>query len=73
MSVSKINEVIGSSPDGFEAAAESIAQRAYETLRGVRGIEVLEKWVEVGETATRDYKVRVQLLFEMAPETMFEM
>lgn len=73
MSVGKVNEVIGSSPDSFEDAAQCIARRAHDTLRGVRGIEVVEKWVDLGPDASREYRVRVQLLFDMAPETVFQM
>ena len=73
MSVSKVNEVIGSSPASFEEAARGIAKRAHDTLRGVRGLEVLAKWVEIGPDAQREYKVRVQLSFDMAPETVFQM
>lgn len=73
MSVGKVNEVIGSSPQSFEEAAQRIAARAHDTLRGVRGIEVLEKWVDVGPAGAIEYQVRVQLLFDMAPETVFQM
>ena len=73
MSVSKVNEVIGASPRSFEDAAARIAARAHDTLRGVRGLAVLDKWVEVEAEGTRVYRVRAQLLFEMAPETVFQM
>lgn len=74
MSVDKINEIIGSSPLSFEDAVQGIAERAHDTLRGVRGIEVLEKRVELeAETPTgREYWVRGRLIFEMAPETVFQ-
>ncbi len=72
MTVVKVNEVIGSSPHSFEDATQRIARRAHDTLRGVRGIEVLEKWVEIGPDATREYRVRVHLSFDMAPETVFQ-
>ena len=73
MTVAKVNEVIGSSPHSFEDAAQRVVRRAHDTLRGVRGIEVLEKWVDVGPDAAREYRVRVQLSFDMAPETVFQM
>ncbi len=73
MSVSKVNEVIGASPHSFEDAAARIATRAHDTLRGVRGLAVIDKWVEVGPGDARLYRVRAQLLFEMAPETVFQM
>ena len=43
MGVAKVNELIGSSPDGFEEAARSVVARANRTLRGVTGFRVVEK------------------------------
>jgi dodecin len=68
--VSKVNELIGSSPDSFEAAAQSVIDRANRTLRGVTGLEVIEKRVKVSDGRIREYRVRLRLLFEMAPETV---
>jgi flavin-binding protein dodecin len=70
MRVVKRNELIGSSPHGFEAAAQEILARANRTLRGVTGLEVLEKKVEVEGSAIAEYHLRVRLVFEMAPDTV---
>jgi len=70
MWVSKVNELIGSSPDGFEAAARSVVQRANRTLRGIKGIEVLEKRVKVTDGRIVEYRIRLRLVFDMAPETV---
>ncbi len=70
MTVSKVNEVIGSSPDGFEEAARAVVERAHRTLRGITGVEVLEKRVKVEGDAIREYRVHLRLVFEMAPETV---
>ncbi|MEE9607120.1 MAG: dodecin family protein [Myxococcota bacterium] len=70
--LSKVNEVIGSSPRGFEDAARSVIERAHRTLRGVTGIEVLEKRVKVRDNDIVEYRVRLQLVFEMAPETVLD-
>lgn len=70
MWVSKVNELIGSSPDGFEDAARSVVERAHRTLRGVKGIEVLEKRVKVEADRIVEYRVRLRLIFDMAPETV---
>lgn len=69
MWVSKVNELIGSSPVGFEDAARAVVERANRTLRGVTGIEVLEKRVKVEDDRIKEYRVRLRLLFDMAPET----
>jgi flavin-binding protein dodecin len=70
MWVSKVNELIGSSPVGFEEAARSVVLRANRTLRGITGIEVLEKRVKVEDGRIREYRVRLRLVFDMAPETV---
>ncbi|RIL06584.1 MAG: dodecin domain-containing protein [Proteobacteria bacterium] len=67
--ISKVNELIGSSPDGFEDAARSVLARANRTLRGITGIEVLEKRVKVENGRIAEYRVRLRLVFDMAPET----
>jgi flavin-binding protein dodecin len=69
MWVSKVNELIGSSPSGFEEAARSVLLRANRTLRGIKGIEVLEKRVKVERGHITEYRVRLRLVFDMAPET----
>jgi len=69
MWVSKVNELIGSSSEGFEDAARSVVARANRTLRGIKGIEVLEKRVKVVDGRIAEYRVRLRLVFDMAPET----
>ena len=70
MWVAKVNEIIGSSPEGFEEAARAVVERAHRTLRGITGVEVLEKRVKVDAQGLREYRVRLRLVFEMAPETV---
>lgn len=69
MWVGKVNELIGSSTDGFEQAAEAVLARANRTLRGITGIEVVEKRIKVEGDGIVEYRVRLRLLFDMAPET----
>ena len=68
MWISKVNELIGSSPHGFEEAARSVIARANRTLRGITGIEVIEKRVKVKDGRIDEYRVRLRLVFDMAPE-----
>ena len=44
--------------------------RANRTLRGITGIEVLEKRVKVVDGGIAEYRVRLRLVFDMAPETV---
>lgn len=69
MWISKVNELIGSSSEGFEDAARKVLLRANRTLRGITGIEVLEKRVKVEGGRIAEYRVRLRLVFDMAPET----
>ena len=69
MWVSKISEIIGSSPTSFEAAAEAVLARANRTLRGITGIEVVDKRLKVEAGAITEYRIRLRLSFDMAPRT----
>ena len=70
MGVAKVNELIGSSPDGFEEAARCVIARANRTLRGVTGFQVVEKRVKIDGDRIEEYRVRLRLSFDMAPETV---
>ena len=66
MWVSKVSELIGSSTESFERAASSVVSRAHTTLRGITGIEVLEKSCHVQNDRIVEYRVRLRLVFEVA-------
>ena len=44
--------------------------RANRTLRGITGIQVLEKRVKVEGDRVVEYRVRLRLSFDMAPEAV---
>ena len=67
MWISKVSDVIGSSPVGFEDAARSVLARANRTLRGTTGLEVVEKSVKTENGAISEYRVRLRLSFDVAP------
>jgi len=67
--VSKVNEMIGSSTTSFESAAEAVLVRANRTLRGITGIEVVEKKIKVEAGVIAEYRVRLRLSFDVAPRT----
>ena len=67
MWISKVSELIGSSPDGFEAATRDVVARAHRTLRGITGVEVIDKRVKVEDNAIVEYRVRLRLVFDLAP------
>jgi len=67
MWVSKISEIIGSSTESFEDAAQAVVARAHRTLSGIRGIEVVSKSVKVENGEIGEYRVRLRLVFDVAP------
>jgi len=70
MWVSKVNELIGSSPVSFEAAASEVVERANRTLRGLTGIEVRDRSIKVAAGEIVEYRVRLRLVFDLPPESM---
>ena len=68
MWVSKVSEIIGSSPESFEDAARSVLARANRSLLGITGIEVLDKRIKIEEGEILEYRVRLRLVFDLAPE-----
>ena len=69
MWVSKVSEIIGASPSSFEAAAAEVIARANRTLRGITGIEVVDKRIKVENDAPVEYRVRLRLSFDVAPRS----
>jgi flavin-binding protein dodecin len=67
MWVSKISDIIGSSPSSFEDAAASVLARANRTLRGITAIEVVEKTFKSDGATITEYRVRMRLIFDVAP------
>ena len=67
MWVSKISEIIGSSPESFEDAARVVVERAHRTLRGIQGIEVESKSLKVEAGQIVEYRVRLRLVFDVVP------
>ena len=67
MWVSKVSELIGSSTSSFEDAARAVVARAHRTLRGMTGIEVVEKTCKVREGRIAEYRVRLRLTFDVVP------
>lgn len=69
MWVSKVRDIIGSSPTSFEDAAQNVLSRANRTLRGITGFEVVQKRMKVVDGAVAEFRVRLRLTFDVAPRT----
>jgi len=68
-SVYKIVEVVGSSPDSWEKAAQIAVETAARTLRDLRvaEVEALDLHIEDGRIAA--YRAKMKLSFKYEPDT----
>ncbi len=67
-SVYKMVEVVGSSPESWEKAAQVAVETAAQTLRDLRvaEVEALDLHIEDGKIAA--YRVKVKLSFKYEPD-----
>ena len=63
MAVARVTEVRASSSDGFQEAVVEGLRRAAKTLRGITGVEVLEKRVKVERGKIIEYRVDMKIIF----------
>ena len=62
--VVRITEVVGSSPNSFSDAVRNAVKAAAETLRGIRGVEVISSNADVDEEGNLSlYKVNCKIAF----------
>jgi dodecin len=62
--VVRITEVVGSSPNSFSDAVRNAVKAAAETVRGIRGVEVVSSSADVGENGDLSlYKVNCKIAF----------
>ena len=66
--ISKLSEVIGSSPLSFEDAVQQALQRANQSLAGIRILDVLGKRAVVEDGRIVSYEVRMNVIFELVPD-----
>jgi len=65
MSVVKIIEVVGTSPDGWHEAVQNALQGAKETLHGLSGIEIVSHTATVRDGEINEYRATVKLAFKV--------
>lgn len=64
MSVYKIIELVGTSPNSWEEAAASAVNRANESLRDLRVAEIVKLDMRLEEGKIVEYRARVALSFK---------
>jgi flavin-binding protein dodecin len=67
-SVYKIVEVVGSSPDSWEKAAQLAVETAAKTLRDLRVAEVEKLDLHIEDGRIVAYRAKVKLSFKYEPE-----
>ncbi|MBK8987218.1 MAG: dodecin domain-containing protein [Chloroflexi bacterium] len=68
MSVYKIIELVGTSPNSWEEAAKSVVDRANQSLRDLRVAEVVKLDMRLEEGQVVEYRARVALSFKFENE-----
>ena len=63
MAVARVTEIRASSHEGFQEAVLEGLKRAAKTVRGITGLEVLEKRVKVERGKIVEYRVDMKLIF----------
>ena len=64
--VVRITEVVGSSPNSFSDAVRNAVQAAAETVRGIRGVEVISSNADVDENGNLSlYKAHCKIAFNV--------
>ena len=63
--IAKITEIIGSSDKGWEDAAQVALDEASKTIRGITGLEVIDKTATVHPDTGKitNYKTNIKLVF----------
>ena len=63
MAVLKVIELVGTSPNSWEEAADNAVKKAAESLRGIVGADVVGQNVVVKDGAISEYRVDVKVAF----------
>lgn len=69
MSVYRVTEVIGTSPESWEAAARNAVETAASTVRELRVAEVLRQDVTIENGRITGYRVRLAISFKYESES----
>ena len=63
-SVYRVTEVIGTSSESWEAAAQNAVQTAAKSVRDLRIAEVVRQDVVIEDGAVKNYRVRLAISFK---------
>ncbi|HEV2450230.1 MAG TPA: dodecin family protein [Thermoplasmata archaeon] len=63
--VQKVTEVVGSSTQGFAAAAKNAVETAAKTVRNLRWFRVVELEGQIKDQKVSEYKATVKIYFDL--------
>jgi flavin-binding protein dodecin len=66
-SIYRVTEVIGTSPESWEAAAKSAVETAARTLRDLRVGEIVKLDLTIDDGQVTSYRARVAISFKYDP------
>ena len=67
-SVYKVIELVGTSTESWEKAAQQAVEQASKTLRDLRIAEVVEMDIQIDEGKVRAYRTKVRVSFKYVKE-----
>ncbi len=65
MSIAKIIELIGTSKESWEDAAEAAVKKASETIHNITGVEVIAQTASVKDGRIFEYRTTVHVAFRL--------
>jgi flavin-binding protein dodecin len=63
MAVIKVVELVGSSSAGWDDAARNALKEASETIRSIRGLDVINQTATVKDGAVSEYRTNIRISF----------
>jgi hypothetical protein len=63
MAVARVTEIVASSTESWQDAADQGFKRASKTLRGITGLRLLEATAAVNKNRIIEYRVRLKVTF----------
>lgn len=63
MAVARVTEIVASSKNSWQEAADQGFKRASKTLRGITGLHVIEQTARVDGNKITEYRVRMRVTF----------
>ncbi|PIS15260.1 hypothetical protein COT63_00960 [Candidatus Shapirobacteria bacterium CG09_land_8_20_14_0_10_38_17] len=63
MSVAKVIEIVGNSPQGWQEAAQSAVEEASKTIRNIHGVDVVGMTAKIRDGKILEYRATVKIAF----------